>query len=110
MTEKNELNLFEDFECRYFEKPGPKNTQAVMEIVSRRAKELEINTVLVATCSGKTALEALEVLGPEKKIIAVTHVTGFREPNHQELDHETRLQMESKGIKVLTCQHAFGRL
>jgi hypothetical protein len=108
MTHTNELSLYDDIQCRYFKRPGAKNTRAVMEIACHRAKELEINTFLVATCSGRTAFEALEVLGPGKKIIAVTHVTGFREPNHQELSQDTRRELESKGIKVLTCQHAFG--
>lgn len=108
MTHTNELSLYDDIQCRYFKRPGAKNTRAVMEIASRRAKELGVNTVLVATCSGRTAFEALEVLGPGKKIIAVSHVTGFREPNHQELSQDTRRELESKGIKVLTCQHAFG--
>ena len=107
MTE-NSLSLYDDIQCRYFNKPGPGNTRAVMEIVSRRAKELAIKNILVATCSGRTVFEALEVLGPEVKIIAVTHVTGFQKPNHQELSSETRKQLESKGVSVLTCQHAFG--
>jgi hypothetical protein len=108
MTQTNNFSLYDDSQCRYFKRPGPKNTRAVMEIVSARAEKLGINTILVATCSGKTAFEALEVLGPGKKIIAVTHVTGFREPNHQELTQDTRRELESKGIRVLTCQHAFG--
>jgi hypothetical protein len=108
MTQTNNFSLYDDIQCRYFKKPGPQNTRAVMEIVSARAEGLGINTVLVATCSGRTAFEALEVLGPGKKIIAVTHVTGFREPNHQELGQDTRRELESKGIRVLTCQHAFG--
>ena len=108
MTQKDESTLFEDFHCRFFKKPGPQNTSAVMEIVSRRAKELGIDTILVATCGGYTAFQALESLGPEYKIIAVTHVTGFREPNHQELSLDARKELESKGVTVLTCQHAFG--
>ena len=108
MTHINNFSLYDDIQCRYFKKPGPQNTRAVMEIVSGRAEELGINSFLVATCSGRTAFEALEVLGPGKKIIAVTHVTGFREPNHQELSQDTRRELESKGIRVLTCQHAFG--
>ncbi len=108
MTNTNNLSLYDDIQCRYFKKPGSQNTRAVMEIAGARAEVLGIHTVLVATCSGKTAFEALEVLGTGKKIIAVTHVTGFREPNHQELGQETRQQLESRGIQVLTCQHAFG--
>lgn len=108
MTLINDQLLYEDVLCRYFKKPGPKNTGAVMDIVSQRAKALGIKKILVATNTGRTALNALEVLGPEFKIIAVTHVTGFTEPNHQELSEETRRELESKGITVLTCQHAFG--
>jgi len=108
MTQKNDLNIFEESPCRYFKKPGAINTTAAMEISARRAKELGIDTILVATCSGNTAFQALDLMGPSFKIIAVTHVTGFREPNHQELSQEARKELESKGVAVLTCQHAFG--
>ncbi len=104
----NDLSLYDDIQCRYFRKPGPTNAKGVMEAVSRRAGELKIKKVLVATNTGKTALDALEVLGKEIKIIAVSHVTGFLKPNHQEMSEESRHELESKGITVLTCQHAFG--
>jgi hypothetical protein len=104
----NDLSLYDDVQCRYFRKPGPANAKGVMEAVSRRAGELKIKKVLVATSTGKTALDALEVLGKEVKIIAVSHVTGFLKPNHQEMSEESRHELESKGITVLTCQHAFG--
>lgn len=108
MTQLNDQTLYEDISCRYFKKPGPKNTGAVMDIVAQRAKTLGIKKILVASNTGRTAFNALETLGPDFKIFAVTHVTGFSEPNHQELDDETRRELESKGITVLTCQHAFG--
>ncbi len=79
-----------------------------METVSKRAKELSVKKILVATCSGRTALETLDILGSDFNIIAVTHVTGFQKPNIQELSEETRKELESKGVTVLTCQHAFG--
>ncbi len=101
-------SLFTDIQCRYFKKPGPENTGAVLEIVSRRAAELAIKKILVATNTGKTALEAFAVLGAHCKIIAVSHVCGFQKPNHQELAENVRRELESKGVTVLTCQHAFG--
>jgi len=104
----NEISLYDDVPCRYFKRPGPKNTEGVLEAVSRRAKELEIGKVLVATCSGRTAFIALDTLDPELKIIAITHVTGFLRPNFQEMSEEARRKLESKGVPVLTCQHAFG--
>ncbi len=108
MNTKNNLSVFDDIQCRYFKKPGPTNTRAVLEAVSKRAGELAIKNILVATNSGRTAFETREVLGPGHKIIAVTHVTGFQKPNHQELSKDIRKELESKGIAVLTCQHAFG--
>nr|HID60022.1 hypothetical protein [Desulfobacterales bacterium] len=103
-----ESAAYKDIQCRYFEEPGPKNTRRTLEMVSKRAGELGLRKVLVATCSGKTAFEALEILDPGIKIIAVTHVTGFIKPNFQELSEEARQELESKGVAVLTCQHAFG--
>jgi hypothetical protein len=104
----NDFSLYNDIQCRYFKNPGPTNTRAVLETVLKRAKELSIKKILVSTCSGRTAFEALDVLGSDFTIIAVTHVTGFQKPNLQELGEETRKELESKGITVLTCQHAFG--
>jgi uncharacterized protein len=108
MDTMNDLATYNDVMCRYFKKPGPANTRHVMEIVSQRAKELSIRTILLATSSGKTAFDALDILGPGFNIIAITHVTGFQKPNHQELDETIRKELESRGVRVLTCQHAFG--
>ncbi len=108
MTHMNDQAMYHDIQCRYFKKPGPKNTRAVMETVLKRATELSVKKILVPTCSGRTAFEALDILGSDFNIFAVTHVTGFQKPNLQELSEETRRELESKGITVLTCQHAFG--
>ena len=99
---------FSEIPCRYFPKPGPANTGAVLEAVARRAKELSIDRVIVATSSGRTAFEARRSLDPSLKIIAVTHVTGFAEPNVQELSEEDRRALQAQGVEVLTCAHAFG--
>ena len=104
----NQMSEYNDVTCRYFKRPGPRNTEGVLEAVSRRAKELGIKKVVVATCSGQTAFKAVEILDSELKIIAVSHATGFREPNDQELPEDVRQELESKGVTVLTCQHAFG--
>jgi hypothetical protein len=99
---------FSEIPCRYFPKPGPANTGAVLEAVARRAKELSIDRVIVATCSGRTASEARKSFDPSLKIIAVTHVMGFAEPNVQELSEENRRALQAQGVEVLTCAHAFG--
>jgi len=97
-----------DIPCRYFHKPGGKNTKSVLEAVSKRATDLAIGKVLIATCSGRTAFEALKIFGKDINVIAVTHVTGYAKPDTQELDEKERKKLESQGVTVLTCQHAFG--
>lgn len=92
----------------YFAQSGSRSTGLVLDSVRRRSKQLNINTVLVASVSGQTALKARGVLDPVTKIIAVSHVTGFAEPNQQEMPTEVRQELISKGVAVLTAQHAFG--
>ncbi len=91
----------------YFEKPGPKNTARTLEVVKRRADELGIRTVLVASSRGEMgALAAQQFQGYD--VVVVTHSTGFSGPNTQDLTEENRAAIETAGAKVLTCQHAFG--
>ena len=104
----NSHDRYVDTQCRYFEKPGPRNTKDVLEAVSKRVEALSIEKVLIATCSGKTAFEALKILRAGIQIIAVTHVTGFGKPDVQEMPEEARQDLISKGVQVLTAQHAFG--
>ncbi|MCX5874603.1 MAG: hypothetical protein NTY51_15420 [Deltaproteobacteria bacterium] len=92
----------------YFNEPGPGDTGQVLECVRRRTRELNIKVVLLASVSGDTALKARQILDPEIHIIAVSHVTGFVKPNHQEMTAGVRQELISKGISVLTAQHAFG--
>ncbi|MRR10013.1 hypothetical protein EG831_08080, partial [bacterium] len=44
----------------YFEQPGPGNTAETLRLARRRADELGIRQVLVATTSGATAALAAE--------------------------------------------------
>ena len=92
----------------YFMSPGPSHTRQVLEIAAKHAADAGIKTVLIATCSGKTALEAADIFPSASRIIALTHVTGFTAPDVQELSEENRLALAKKKIAVFTGQHAFG--
>jgi hypothetical protein len=98
---------FNFLNCRYFPTPGPKNTEATLEAALERAKMLKIKNILVSSCSGKTAFKALDLFGKEFSLIIVTHVTGFRKPDHQELPEKDRKMLLERGATVLTAQHAF---
>jgi len=88
--------------------PGSVNTEAVFEAVAKRAAAMTLGRIVVATCSGRTALAARKALPAGLKIIAVTHVTGFRDPDIQELKEENRNELLARGVAVLTSAHAFG--
>lgn len=91
----------------YFENPGPQNTERTLEIARARAEQLGIRTILVATTTGATAARAVQVFRGFD-VVAVTHSTGFRGPNTQELEPAHRAAIEAGGGRILTCQHAFG--
>lgn len=93
--------------CVYFTETGPANTGRTLELARARAKELGIGKVLVATTSGATGVQAVEVLrGLE--VVAVSHSTGFQEPDTQEMSEANRAAIEAANARLLTCQHAFG--
>ena len=89
----------------YFSHPGPENTEAVIGEACRRAAELGIEEMVVATQEGSTA-EKLADAFPEGKITAVTYHSGTKEPFDDILPGKARQRLESKGVRVLTCAHA----
>ncbi|MEM4723810.1 MAG: pyruvate kinase alpha/beta domain-containing protein [Candidatus Hadarchaeum sp.] len=93
--------------CTYFHTPGKENTERVLQIAKARAEQLGIQSIVVATTTGQTGVHASEVF-KGYNLIAVTHSTGFKEPNFQELTEENRKAIEANGGRILTCQHAFG--
>jgi len=90
----------------YFENPGSENTEEVLRIARLRAEELGIRNIVVATTVGNTAVRAVEVF-KGMRVVVVTHFTGMRGPNIQELTEENRQKIESKGGVILTTMHAF---
>ena len=98
-----------ELKTTYFENPGRENTEEVLRIVRQRAKELGIKTIVVASTIGDTAVKATEVFSGFK-IIAVSHLAGFRAPNSQEFTEENRKIVESRGGIVFTTTHLFSGL
>ncbi len=93
--------------CTYFSRPGKDNTERTLQIAKARAEELGIKSIVVATTRGQTGLRATEVFRGYN-LVLVTHSTGFKEPNQQELTEENRKAIEANGGRILTCLHAFG--
>jgi hypothetical protein len=77
-----------------------------MSIVKKRAVEMGIKTVVVATTTGQTGVRATEVL-KGLKVVVVTHSTGFKAPDTQELTEENRQKIIANGGFILTTTHLF---
>jgi len=93
--------------CIYFDQPGPANTAATLRIALERAKALGIRTVLVASTTGATGVEAAGLFSGHN-LVVITHSHGFQSPDAQEFPPEHRQAIEAAGATVLTCQHTFG--
>ena len=91
----------------YFEKTGPENTEILLSAAKKRAEELGIRDIVVATTHGSTAVKAQETFGPEVNIVAVTISEGFKDKGWTITESERKV-LENKGIKVLTSIHALG--
>ena len=84
-------------EVLLFEKPGKENTQATLEAACRRAKELGIRHLVVATSTGETALRAAQVFaGTDVSIVGVTLHAGLWE-KYTGPDAEKVAEAEAKG-------------
>jgi hypothetical protein len=89
----------------YFQNKGPENTDTTLELAGRRARDLDIGTLVVATTTGRTAYRALE-LCQGVKLVAVSYHAGFREPFELSIERETVEDLRSKGVPVVCATHA----
>lgn len=106
--ERRNLKTSQRAGCRYFAEPGPKNTDATLEAARERAEALRIRRILISSCTGNTAFRALDLFGKDLSLIVVTHSTGFKKPDYQELSEKERERLVKRGAAVFTAQHAFG--
>ena len=57
-----------------FDRPGPQNTEQVLELSKKRAQEEDIQDLVIATTSGDTGLKALEICSD----FDIIGVSGYR--------------------------------
>lgn len=91
----------------YFEEAGEKNTEETFGAAKKRAEELGIGDIVVASTRGNTGLKAVEAF-KGYNLVVVTHSAGFREPGKQEMGEEAMEKIRAGGGRILTTSHAFG--
>ncbi len=95
-----------EISVRYFEQAGAVNTEATLQAAKQRADELGIRQVVVATSSGKTALQAAEMMPEMDTIVGVTLQAGLWEI-YTGPDPEIVAQAAAKGVQFFTGIHTF---
>jgi len=93
-------------EMLLFEKVGPENTEATLEAARKRAEELGIRKVVLATSTGRTALKALDAFGGlQVQVIGVTLHAGYWQV-YAGPDRENITAAEAKGARFVTATHS----
>ncbi|MEM3824195.1 MAG: pyruvate kinase alpha/beta domain-containing protein [Candidatus Bathyarchaeia archaeon] len=99
--------MFRNENIRYFDEPGPKNTEALIGAVKERIKNLKIEHVVVASESGVTALKVADALKEFKvKIVCVSAYAGIRRAYPESgkwpsITNQIRKRLENLGVKIL---------
>jgi hypothetical protein len=90
----------------YFDKPGRTNTDATLELARKRADELGIGTIIVASSSGATGIKACHLF-QGKRVVVISSFTGDQKRGEQRLSEGTREAIEELGGVVVTASHVF---
>lgn len=95
----------------YFDRPGEENTPDSIRFALERAEELGIKKIVVASTTGKTAMEFSEAMRERShSLIVVTHAFGFSEPGAWEFDRGIAEELKRRGATIVTGTHALSGL
>ena len=87
----------------YFDEPGSHNTFYVIDAVAKRVEETGIKYVVVASHSGKTALEFAKKLEEKAEVICVSSGPARKRKGKPwpTISEEVREQLESLKVKIV---------
>jgi hypothetical protein len=92
----------------YFENAGKENTEKCIELALKRAEELGIQHVVVASTTGYTIGKLLE-MDTSLDVVCVTHSFGFRKDVEDEFEVD-RDELTERGVQVLSTTHLMAGL
>jgi hypothetical protein len=89
----------------YFKRSGKTNTEETIKCAYKRAKELGIKEIVVASSSGATA-KTTQRLCKGMKVICVSYHAGVEAPFKLSIPVNTRRHLEKAGVKIVCATHA----
>lgn len=98
-------------EIFYFDKPGKQNTETVIDLVSKCIERTGIGTVVVASNSGETALNAIEHWSDAcENVVVVTSHAGFSGEDILDMDSDMEDKIKLSGAKLVRASHILSGL
>ena len=97
----------------YFEKPGKQNTEKTLELAIKRAEELNLNYMVVASSTGETAERAVKLLkesGASLQLVCVTYHRGFYGEGKDSMAPEKEEWMRAQGVVIVRQSHILSGL
>ena len=92
----------------YFEKQGEDYTDELVAAVKERLDQTDdIDNIVIASSTGKSALKLYDAIDGDAEIINVTHHSGFKEENTLDISEEMLDELGEKGIVTFVGCHAF---
>jgi len=92
----------------YFNKGGPQNTELTLKIAHKRAKELGIKQIILASTHGETAKKALKVFQDMNVRLIVVTIPHSREELGWCMEDKVKKELEEQGVTVVTTLPALG--
>lgn len=91
---------------RYFAEPGPQNTDATIDAILERVREGDIQAIVVASMSGRTAIkvaEGLKAAGLEVKVVCVTGPPSWEQYGYEMplLKPKERAKLKQLGVAIV---------
>jgi hypothetical protein len=85
----------------YFEKPGKQNTDETLRLAIRRAEELGLRYIVVASSTGDTAKKLIDMLeNKDIHAVVVTYHRGFYREGEDSMDEKTEEYIRERATLV----------
>ena len=92
----------------YFDKEGDNYTDELIKAINDKLQMSgDINTILIASSSGESALKLHDNLNKDVKIINITHHMGFSDTNQSDISQKMINKLEKEGIQTYFGIHGF---
>ena len=89
----------------YFDQIGPQNTEFTLQAARKRALELGISDLVVASTHGDTGFKALKIFKDTKVQIIVVGISYSYKSEGWEMSSSVRKELEDQGAKVIISHH-----